>query len=136
MTKWDILFEDLLWSFKRPRFYHKRCSTMILKILRHFHFLDKNILFTTFLQTTYKKVSELIPQMNDYMKFLQSCQSKPSFAFPTQIKYLRLFINNLVSLQKKCINSTMSSFNKLPGNIPLEIRNHIVGFIALAPTRF
>lgn len=132
MTKWDILFEDLLWSFKRPRFYHKRCSTMILKILRHFHFLDKNILFTTFLQTTYKKVSELIPQMNDYMKFLAVNDTDDL----EKIKYLRLFINNLVSLQKKCINSTMSSFNKLPGNIPLEIRNHIVGFIALAPTRF
>jgi len=132
MTSFDILFEDLFRNFKKPIAYHKQISIMILKILRHFHVLNKKIQFTIFLQTTYKKVSELIPQVNEYMNFLTINDTDDL----KQLKYLGLFINNLVSFQKKCINDTMGNFNKLPGNIPLEIRNHIVGFIALAPTRF
>jgi len=99
---------------------------LILQLLRQFEFMDSGTHWTQFLQATFRKSNEQLVVLYKEMKFMTMDEKQ----------YLTLLINNLQSFRQKCIDSTVYNFSKLPGHIPLEIKNHIVGFIAVAPTRF
>tara|TARA_B110000967_G_C18335201_1_gene293983 strand:- start:194 stop:460 length:267 start_codon:yes stop_codon:yes gene_type:complete len=88
--------------------------------------MDLCIHWTQFLQATFRKSNEQLALLYEKMEFVDADEKQ----------YLTMLINNLQSFRQKCIDSTVYNFSKLPGHIPLEIKNHIVGFIAAAPTRF
>ena len=104
----------------------KHFRPLILQILRQFEFMDLCIHWTQFLQATFRKSNEQLALLYEKMEFVDADEKQ----------YLTMLINNLQSFRQKCIDSTVYNFSKLPGHIPLEIKNHIVGFIAAAPTRF
>ena len=104
----------------------KQFRPLILQILRQFEFMDSCVQWTQFLQATFRKSNEQLALLYEKMKFMTVDEKQ----------YLIMLVNNLQSFRKKCMDSTVYNFSKLPGHIPLEIKNHIVGFIAAAPTKF
>jgi hypothetical protein len=43
-------------------------------------------------------------------------------------KYMRIYT-------RACIQYTLKQFEKLPGNLPLDLRNHIVSYISIVPVK-
>lgn len=110
---------------------YEKCRAMrplILKILRRYDEMEADIEWSIFLQMVYKKISEnFIPNLT------QIIDEHPSGypGYDSEIKYLQKFQKNLLDLKKRAENSTIQYYNFLPGyKIPLDIRNHIIGFIS------
>jgi hypothetical protein len=108
---------------------YERCKAMrplILKLLRLFHAIEKDILWGIFIQGVYKKITmDFLPVLK---KKLANNSSYPEIH---NIVYLKKFEKNLLKLKKKCEDASLKYYNYLPGEkLPLEVRSHIVSFIS------
>ena len=111
---------------------YERCKLtrpLILKLLRLFHSIEKDILWGIYLHAVYKKITmDFIPVLKEKLV------NNSSYPEIQQIVYLKIFEKNLLKLKKMCEDSSLEYYNYLPGEkLPLEVRSHIVSFISPAP---
>ena len=117
---------------------YERCKALrpfILKLLRLFHVIEKDILWGIFIQIVYKKITmDFLPVLKKKLGNYRHHQLLHKFSsYPKNhnILYLRKFEKNLLKLKKKCEDSSLKYYNYLPGEkLPLEVRSHIVSFIS------
>tara|TARA_B100000795_G_scaffold257332_1_gene230482 strand:+ start:73 stop:606 length:534 start_codon:yes stop_codon:yes gene_type:complete len=110
---------------------------LILKILRHFHDLEKEFAWNELLQVTYMKATkEFLPILDNVIN-KSDMYLKPYTTYRRwvdEVKYLNIFKKNLLKIKKKSEDTTIAYYNYLPGSkLPLDIRTKIVSFISLVP---
>ena len=71
--------------------------------------------------------------VNHHYKLLWRIKFSGGGATEATSRYLHKVINNICIFQELCIWADKQQYTKLPGNLPLDVRNHIVGYIAITP---
>mgnify|MGYP006089565011 CR=1 FL=1 len=108
----------------------------ILKVLRLYDNLEKEIAWSDFIRVLYvKSIKDFIPVLNkEIPRYKRSIKWYGGKNNKLRLNYLINFKNNLLNIKKKCENSTIMYYNYLPGNkLPLEVRSKIISFISPVP---
>lgn len=118
--------------------YEKCCIVRpyILKILRLFTYLEKEIVWSEFIQVLYvKSIKGFLPVLNEEInRYKKSIKWYGGENNKHDLNYLIKFKKNLLKIKKKCENSTIDYYNYLPGNkLPLDVRSKIISFISPVP---
>jgi hypothetical protein len=125
---------------KNTECYQKCRSTrpFILKVLRFFNDIEKEIAWSRFIQVLYvKTVNDFLPVLNEEINRYKMANTMWSGPKTKHIlNYLYKFKNNLLNIKKKCEDSTIVYYNYLPGNkLPIELRTKIISFISPVPIK-
>ena len=107
----------------------KTIRPMYLYVLRMFDYMDRRYTYNTFLRSCYSKTTEFISILRIEMGFL--AHNDPDEA--KKYRYMNMFLKNMISFRIKCIQSAYTQYSKIPGDIPLVLRSHIVSYITYLP---
>jgi len=117
---------------------YEKCSIVrpyILKILRLYSDLEKEMIWCEFIQVLYvKSIKGFLPVLNEEINRYKSFKWYGGGNKKHDLNYLIKFKKNLLKIKKKCENSTIDYYNYLPGNkLPLDVRSKIISFISPVP---
>ena len=118
---------------------YEKCSIIrpyILKILRFYSDLEKEMIWCEFIQVLYiKSIKGFLPVLNEEInRYERSIKWYGGKNNKLRLNYLIKFKKNLLKIKKNCENSTIDYYNYLPGNkLPLEVRSKIISFISPVP---
>lgn len=130
----DLMYSKPLINGEFSHKYSKGRQSLpfVNQLLSEFAFMESQVGWSHFLQNCYQNFRVWLPNL--YTQMEEVTVNDP---YDTeQLKFLALIIKNLETFCANCIDNSMNNFAKLPGHIPLELKTHIVGFIAAAPTKF
>ena len=118
---------------------YEKCRVVrpyVLKVLRLFTDLEKEMAWSEFIQVLYvKSIKDFLPVLNEEInKYKKSIKWYGGKNNKRRLKYLNIFKKNLLNVKKKCEDSTIAYYNYLPGNkLPLDVRSKIISFISPVP---
>ena len=128
----DIIHDSFDVGFSHKYSKGRQILPFVNQLLSRFVFMESQVTWTYFLQNCYQNFCVWLPNLYTQMEFVTVNDPYDT----EQLKFLALLIKNIETFCMNCVDNSMSNFAKLPGHVPLELKTHIVGFIATAPTKF